>query len=709
MAAAAETRSVCRLCAATCGVIVRYDDAGRIDTVRGDRDHPLSHGYMCPRGLASPEAHNSPQRILRPLKRQPDGSFAEIPLEQALDEIAAKLRAILDETGPDTVALFKGTQSYKSVAGNAMLNAWLPTLGSTRLFTTVTIDQSAKQVTMRRMGYWNAGRRSLDALDCLLVFGSNPLLSMTFQNLFADPTKRLKAATKRGMRLIVVDPRVTETAGHADLHVQPVPGQDPALVAGILHVILREGWHDRDFCGRFVDGVEGLRAAVAPFTPAQAARRAGVTAAEIEAIARLFALESRTGIAAAGTGPSMSPHSNLADHLIECLNVVCGRVPREGERVPNPGVQSPRRAFHAEVMPAFREWETSPTTGTGHGTIFGELMSGVLADELLRTDAGRIRALFVHGGNPAAALPDQVRAVEALRAVDLLVAVEPFMTITAELCDYILPPVMQYERTDTAIVPHYEPLMELPFAQYAPAVAPHPAGSALVEDWYPYWALARRLGLPVTYAGVPLDMTAEPDTEGLLRIVLRHAQVPFDTLRRHPAGHVFDVAPAVVEPAREGATARFQLLPDDVAADLMAVADAASERDGAFPLLLSVRRLRGMVNSLGLQLDGIRKRHHPYNALYMHPDDLAALSIAPDARVRVEAETGALDAIVEADATMRPGVVSMSHCWGGLPGADVPFTAQGASTNLLTRTDRHVEAVNAMPRMSAIPVRVTAA
>ena len=707
-----QVRSVCRLCAATCGVVARYDSQGRIESVRGDRDHALSHGYMCPRGLASPAAHNSPERILRPLKRTAAGGFEPIDVDTALDEIAARLGEILRTTGPETVALFKGTQSYKSVAGNAMLNAWLPALKSTRLFTTITIDQSAKQVTMRRMGYWHAGRRALADLDVLLIFGSNPVLSMTFLNLFADPTKRLKRALRRGMKLIVVDPRRTETAGYANFHVQLWPGQDPALVAGILHVILRENWHDAAFCERYVDGLDALRAVVAPFDPVFAAMRAGVTPDEIERVACMFARDSSTGVAAAGTGPSMSPHSNLADHLIECLNVVCGRYPREGEPVPNPGVQSPRRDFRAEVQPAFREWENSVTTSTGHGTLFGELMSGVLSDELLRTDAGRIRAMFVHGGNPAAALPDQPRAVEALRALDLLVAVEPFMTVTAQLCDYILPPVMQYERTDTAIVPHYEQLLEMPFAQFAPAIAPKPADSDLVEDWYPYWALARRLGLPLSYAGIPLDLSQEPSTEDLIRILLRDAQIPFDTIRQHRHGHVFDVPPSHVQPAEPGVDARFQLMPTDVIAELAEVlaeppitATKAPSRDARFPFLLSVRRLRGMVNSLGIQLDEVRQRH-PYNALYMHPEDIVAIGSDDGSPVRVDAETGSLEAIVAVDATMRPGVVSMSHCWGGLPDDRLPFAAMGASTNLLTRTDRVVETVNAMPRLSAIPVRV---
>ena len=700
-----ETRkTVCRLCAATCGMIAQLDDDGRVVSLRGDHDHPLSSGYACIRGLQAHEGMNSPDRILRPLKRLGNGSFAEIDLDVALDEIAERLASILKQCGPDAVGLFKGTQAYKNVAGNAMINAWPKSIGSSRIFSTITIDQSAKQVTMRRMGYWDAGRHQLHDSDVLLVFGSNPMLSMTFANLFNDPVKRLKAAIRRGLKLIVVDPRKTETAGLAHMFVQPKPGEDSALVAGVLRVILENGWHDQVFCERYVCGMEALRAAVDPFGVDYVAARCGIEAGEITGIARMFAHDACRGIAAAGTGPSMSPHSNLADHLIECLNAVCGRYRQAGEPVANPGVQRPRRVFRAEVVPGHREWENGPRTGSGHGMLFGELMSGVLSDEMLRTDGRALRALFVHGGNPAAALPDQRKAVAALRTLDLLVAIEPFLTTTAKLCDYILPPKLQYERTDTAIVPQYEPLLEIPFAQYAPAIATEPAGSQLIDDWYPYWALARRLGRTIVFEGAPLDMMTPPTTKELIAIVLRDAQVPFSEIRQHPEGHVFDVEPAFVEEPRDDATARLELLPTDVADDLIAILTASAPPE-EFPYLLSVRRLRGLVNSLGILQPGIRKRH-PYNAAYLHPVDLIDLGCADGGQVEIISDHGRIPAIAEADATMRRGVVSMSHCWGGLPDESLPFEELGASTNLLVRTDAWVEAINAMPRMSAVPVRI---
>lgn len=701
-----EARTACRYCCGACSMVAKIED-GRILSVRGDHDSPLTAGFACIRGLQSTEAMYSPKRLLRPLKRQSDGSFTEIPLDTALDEIAALLGTILSESGGESVAVFKGTQVWKNVTGHLMLNAWLAAIGSTRLFTTITIDQSCKQVTMRRMGYWNAGKPKLGDCDVMMIFGGNPLLSVAVGNFTYDPVKRMKTALKRGMKMIVIDPRQTETAQNATQYIQCKPGEDVAIAAGMVRMILAEGWHDPAFCDAYVLDLDRLRAAVEMFTPDYVAQRAGISVESLRQAVETFARDSGTGIATCGTGPSMSPHSNLADHMVECLNVICGRFYREGARIPNPGVQTKRREYRAEVVAPYREWEHSPTTGTGHGTLFGELMSGVLADEILRDDAGRIRALFVNGANPAVALPDQNKAVTALRSLDLLVAVEPFMTATARLCDYILPPKLMFERADTVPSPHYEVLIDQPFVQYTPPVVAAPSGSEVVDDWYPYWALCSRLGIPFPYQGEVLDPDTAPTTDDLLAITLRDSQVPFEEIRRYPAGRVFDVEPGFVLPPSGPDTPRFDVMPDDVEDELVQYAAEGAAHLPTFTHLLTVRRLRGMMNSLGIVQPELRRRH-PYNSAYLHPDDLVALALEDGDAVEIESDVGRVEAIVEADKSVRPGVLSMSHCWGALPEEQLPFAEMGVSTNLLVRTDRFVEAINAMPRFSSIPVRIRA-
>jgi anaerobic selenocysteine-containing dehydrogenase len=697
-----ETRSVCRFCPGACGTVLELDDNDQILAVRGDHAHAMSEGYACIKGLQAADAANGSFRLLRPLKRMADGRLEEIELEVALDEIADKTGKILADNGPQSVALFKGTAAYFNVVLNQMLPDFMTALGSPSFFSTITIDQSAKAVTAGRMGSWDAGRhRFLDA-DVLMLVGTNPLLSISTNGyVMFNATKQMKRAKARGMKLIVIDPRETETARHADVFLQPIPGEDATIIAGMIRLILIEAWHDRDFCDRFVSGLDALRAAVEAFTPAHVHARAGIEEPELIAAAQTFARDAARGLATTGTGATMAPHSNLTDHLVECLNVICGRMLRAGERVANPGVSTPKRSFRAEVVPPSRSWETGHRGRTGFGTIVGEMMSNTLADEILLPGAGRVRALFVAGGNPAVALPDQRKAVKALQSLDLLVAIEPYMTATAQLCDYILPPRLMYERTDILFGPTLEQILDpIPFQQFIPAVSEPPASAQVVDDWYIFWELAKRLGIRLCFAGVELDMERRPTTEDLLQILLRDAQIPYAEIAQYPGGHIFDIPEQVVE---EGAgTARFDIAPQDVL-DELAKVSACPRRSGSFRL--TVRRLREVMNTTGQLFPAIRKLR-PFNPAYLHPDDLTMIGAVAGSLVEIRSGHGTIRAIAETDGSLRRGVVSISHCWGGLPDDDADPRKAGVSTNLLIASETNIEAINAMPWMSAVDVDI---
>ncbi len=519
-----------------------------------------------------------------------------------------------------------------------------------------------------------------------------------------NPTKRLQDAKARGLRLIVVDPRRSETARLADLHLQIHPGEDATLAAGLLHVILARNWHDAGFCADHVaegsGGLADLRRALAPFTPDAVAARAGVPADQIIAAAGMFARTGTRGAATTGTGPDMGPHSNLAEHLYECLNVLCGRYPRAGETIANPGVLGPRGGRRAEVTTPRRPWDSGPKGPTGHGRLFGELMSNTLADAMLTRGNGGVRALISLAGNPVAALPNQRKVVRAFESLDLLVAVEPFMTQTARLAHYILPPKLMYERADITMFNETFVYPE-PFAQHTPALVEPPAGSEVADEWLLFWELARRLDLPIAFDRVPLDRNRKPTTEGLLDILARDAQVLLTEVRRHPGGAVFEVPPQSVAPAGPKA-GRFAVAPDDVVAELAAL---PTEKPGAgFTHRLAVRRMREVINSAFHHPPAIRRRA-PHNPACLHPGDLAALGLGDGQRIVIESAHGQIPAIVEADDSLKPGTVTISHGWGGLPDDGKAYEQVGSSTNRLIGSEP-AEPINAMAWMTGVPVRI---
>ncbi|MGW4479334.1 molybdopterin-containing oxidoreductase family protein [Rhodococcus triatomae] len=691
--------SFCRLCASSCGVLLDVED-GRIARVLGDAHHPISAGYTCPKGRRGGDLGHGPDRLTTSMRRTADGTHEPVPVARATVEIADRLRAIVDRYGPDAVALFMGTQQNFAALTPPMARAWFKGTGSHKLFSTMTIDQSAKWVVAERMGTYLGGRQRFEDADVWLLAGTNPVVSGNGGDgdgaVVQNPSVTLRAARDRGLRLIVVDPRRTETAALADIHLAPKPGTDAVLLAGLLHVILAEGLHDGGFCGRHVADLPALASAVSGVTPALVQDVCGVPSDRVREAARVFA-RGRRGMATSGTGLCMGPHSNLAEHLVAALNVVCGRYLREGERADDRAVLTRHVPARAEVAPPARAYESGFRSRVGGvRAIRGELPSGILADEILEPGPDRVRALVVSGGNPAAALPDRAKALRALESLDLLVCVDPRMSDTARLAHYVIAPTTMYERADhTAIM---EPFFPRRFAQFTPAVVTPPPG--VVDDWRFFLGLAAASGQPLKFAGRILDPAAPPSSEQMLAMTAERGRVPFADLVAAPHGHLAGDSGAVVGPATEDAAGhRLQLLPDDVRAELRAALTEGAV-DPRFPLSLVVRRIRESVNSTGIRVPGLVPG--ATNPARMHPRDLADLGVTDGQQVTVRSASGRVRATARADGTLARGVVSMTHCFGSLdPDDDV-----GVNVNELTGTDTGVQTINAMPTLTAVPVAV---
>ena len=702
-------KSYCRLCFGMCGMDVMIEE-DRVVAVKPDMANPLTQGYSCVKGRDAPSGMYGPRRNLRPLKRVGD-RHVPIGLEEALDEIGEKLKAIIAETGEESVALFRGTGTFGS---SVAVFSW-PNLAQsigTQRFSTMTIDQSAKWVAEDRLGKWEAGWHSYRDADVWLFAGVNPMVSVWSWNTPAqNPTKHMKEAKARGMKVIVIDPRASEVAAYADLHLQIYPGEDSAVAAGLIHVILREGWYDAEFCAAHVNGLDELRSAVAPFTPNVVAARAGISAEELVAAARMFAHEARRGYIDTGTGVNMAAFPNLAEHLYRVVGVICGRFRRAGEVLPSPGVLFAKPAPRAQAISPARSFETSPKSRVrGAAMLMGERATPTLPEEILTPGEGRIRALLISGANPANAIPDRDKTVEALRALDLLVVVEPFQSETARLADYVLPPKILYEHADVTCGLELTNL-EAPYAQYTAALVPPPPGSELADEGYIAWSIAKRLGVTFTYFGTPMDMTTPPTDETFMRIFTASANVPFDELQTSAVGgRIYsDLPPVQVQPADETA-GRFEVMPADVALELAAFgrtpgASRVVGAAGEYPLRLISRRARETVNTSCRDFPSARKRM-PFNPLKAHPSDLQRIGLCDGAECWVVSANGRIPGIVKADATLKPGVVSMTHGFGGLPGEDADYRQRGSSVSELVSLDRDCEPLQAMPLMSGVPVRV---
>lgn len=720
--------TICRVCAAHCGILVEVE-GGRVVDVSGDRDNPLYRGYICPKGRALPEMHNHAGRLLHSMKRADGGSHAPVPHEQALDEIAERLRVLLDRYGPRSIALYAGTYAFMYPIATPMAMSWMNAIGSPMRFAPATIDKPGKGIAMALHGRWAAGPQTFADADTWMIVGANPPVSRSIGAPPNNGSGQLHHAVRRGMKLIVIDPRRTEAARLAAVHLQGRPGQDPVIIAGMLRVILHEDLADRQFIEHNTRGLAQLARSVEPFTPEIVQQQADVPAGLLIQAARIFAAGPR-GFAVAGTGPNMAPRGTLSEYLLLCLNTVCGRWLRAGERVPNPGVLTPAFLPRAQAMAPAPGWgfgerlRVRGLTATAAG-----LPTAALPDEILLEGEGQVRALICIGGNPALAWPDQLKTVSALRQLDLLVSIDTEMSATARLSHYVIAPKLSLEQPGHTLAIEtlsgyaYGMGYEVPYAQYAAQLVAPPPGADVIEDWEFFHGLARRMGLPLSLdsavpwiAGggaappVALDMDRRPTTEELLDILVRGSRVPLERVKSHPHGHVFDDEPVTVLPADPASTARLELSDPVMLAELEEVACEVQHASPEPAWRLVPRRLPDVYNSFGRSHERL-VRHFAYNPAFMHPDDLEKLEVTAGDLIEIRSDHGAILGIAEADATLRRGLVSMTHAFGDLPGTGGEGEAEqvhraGSNIGRLIPTDRNHDPHCGIPWMSALPVSV---
>lgn len=713
-----EKAGLCRFCHAFCPMQVTLED-GRVTQLIGDKDNPVYHGYSCIKGRNYHHFHSDPQRVLQPLARSANGALEPVSSTAAIDAIGGKLRRIIDQYGPRAVAMYTGTFSHFCVAGVMTRQAFMGSIGSPMLFTNATIDQPGKPIAMALHGRWGGGPQAFADADVCMLVGSNTLVSMWGGIPAFNPAKRLHDAKARGLRLIVIDPRRTETARHADIHLQCLPGHDAEILAAMLHVILRENLHDPAFIASETEGYEALCASVAAFTPEAVASGAGLQAPDIIAAARLFA-SGRSGNATGGTGSNMSPHGTLMEYLLLALNTVCGRWVKAGEQVPNLGV------LFRMYSGVARAEKPRPATGFGEQLRvrgFTDTAAGLptpaLADEILTPGEGQVRALFVVGGNPLAAFPNRDKTRRALESLDLLVVIDPQLSATAEFADYVIGPRFGFELPAVSFANEGMVTYGLsigyqePWAMYQPALVEPPAGADVMEDWRFFYELARRLDVPLGMRGYPWDMQTPPTTDDLIEAFLARSPVPLAEIKQHPQGQLFPARSAPAEVRAADWPYRLNIGHPDMLAELDGIGAGLAAAAPAVPagttteelqLLLVSRREHAVYNSVGHHLPALAAKR-PYNPVYLNPEDAAQLGVDAGARVEISNTIGCETGMVAIDATLRPGVVSVAH---GFPGAaqGESLTFRGTSTAALIDDTQGYDAHSGLPRMSAVPVTV---
>jgi anaerobic selenocysteine-containing dehydrogenase len=690
---------------------------GRLVSVRGDKDNELFQGYTCLKGRAMPDHLNGPGRLLRSLRRSPDG-FEPIAVETAMDEIAARLSEILDKHGPRSIATYYGTQ-LQNVPAGALMRAFSAAIGSEMKFGASSLDKPGRSIAWAMLGKWQAPPQGFSAPDVIMMLGINPMVNGLGGIPAGHPGHWLNERLGSGMELIVVDPRRSDIAKRATLFLQPRPGHDIPILAAMLNVILSERLHDQRFTAENVRNLDALRSAVRTFDPWEVAARSGLDPADLVRAARTFAQAGR-GYVVAGTGPHMAGHGTLLEYLALCLDTVCGHWMHAGETVPNAGV------FSAPIVPRAQASDPKAAYGFGArsrvrglGMSAAGMPSATLAEEMLIDGPGRVRALISCGGNPLAAFPDHQQTVRALERLDLLVQVDPFMSQTAELAHYVIAPKMTPEMIGITIKIEssssiYATGYGFPadYAHYSEPVVDPPPDSEVIEDWELFYGVAQRMHLDLCVTSqsgesVPLDMNHPPTPDELVALILAGSRVPLDQIKARPGGAFFPAdPPVVVVEKQEGWSECLDVGNEELLTDLSVHADAGGG-DDPYPFRLLCRRLAHVVNSsYNSRVAGGRPGTNP---ALLNSADITALGLVKGQEIEIESAHGKIVALVDVDDGLRDGSVSMAFGFGAARDDDQRrIHTIGSSVARLLSTRDYFDPYSGQPRMSSLPVRIRA-
>jgi anaerobic selenocysteine-containing dehydrogenase len=663
---ARTVRSFCRVCTSVCGIVVDVED-DRVVRVRGDQDHPLSHGYTCAKGRGLPLLHHHPERIERPLMRI-DGGLQPTTWDACLDDLGARVSAIIDQHGPAAVGIFFGSGVGMDAAGYRMAQALHAAIGTPARFSPLTIDGTAKVLVSDLVGGSAAlsARPDYERAGLVVYVGTNPVVSHGHTVAMPDPVTAIRALRTHA-EVWVVDPRRTETARLATGHLAPRPGTDHAVLAFLVREVLRDG-ADRDVLERHTVGRDPLAAAVEPFTLEHTARVADVAPDDLAALLAAVRRAGRVAIET-GTGVTMAAGANVTQWLAWALMIVTDSMNREGGIWFHPGFGYQLEAFELPVSPPDGSFGPGPRSRPETQSFLGEWPCAVLADEIR---AGNIRAVLNLGGHLVTAFPNTDVLVPALESLDVFATIEIIANETTALSTHVLPTKDQLERADITI---WDFLLPLVAAQHTPAVV-DPVGDRR-STWWVLAELARRLGHDL----VP-TRGADATDDARLAGIASGARCAFDELVETGWAETTHDLPAPWVDRYVDRLGGWRLAPQ-LLVDQLAAVNATLTATSA-PLVLVPRRQARHLNSQFDYLGEVAE-------VMLHPRDAAAAGIADGQQVAVRSAHGELVGIAKVDASIRRGAVS------------VPHGHQGANVNRLTGKDE-IDLVTGMARYSGVPV-----
>jgi len=652
-------------CPDTCAMITTVEH-GRAVRVQGDPDHPFTAGFLCAKVNRYLERTYHPDRLLHPLKRvgaKGRGEFARVSWDEALRDIASRLRAIADSAdGASSILPYSYAGTMGLLQGQSMDRRFFHALGASKLDRTICSTAGGWGMRMTVGASVGADAEGIPSSDLVVLWGTNTLTSNPHLWPF------VRQARERGARVLCIDPIRTRTADQCDDWLPIRPGTDAALALAMMHVIFAEGLQDDDFIARHTLGADELRARVADYAPSRVASITGLAESRIIDFAREYG-RARAAFLRINYGLQRHGGGAMAVRTIACLPAVTGHWRRAGG-----GVQLSTSANFKYNTATLERADLSPGVRTINMIRLG--------DALTLPDAGvggpPVRALIVYNSNPAAVAPDRNRVLAGLRRDDLFtVVLEHFQTDTADYADYVLPATTQLEHLDVhfAYGHHYATLNR-------PAIAP-------LGECKPNTQIFREMAAHLALD----DACFADDDDALLRQALQTtdatmATVTYEALMAH--GWVRLNVPTPYLPYADGGFSTPSGKCEFLSARMAAMGldplpaftpphefpELVPELARRFPLTLISSPRHQFLNSTFVNVASLRRDAEP--EVTLHPDDAASRGIVAGVRVDVFNDRGAFSATARIGDMVRPGVVWAPSVWWA------KLTADGRNANETT-------------------------
>ena len=715
----------CRICEATCGLKASIE-GDRVVALEPDHDHVVSKGYSCIKGLRYHEIHHSPDRLRVPLKRVGD-RFEEISWEQALEEIGAKVRRLVQEHGGDSVSAYLGNPIAFSLLPPVLTAAFLQGLGSRNLFQTGSQDCNNKFAAAQRVyGFpFIQPFPDVDRTECLIMIGSNPAVSRASFMQLPDPIRRLRAIEGRGGKVFLVNPRRTETAKQMGTQVFIRPDTDVYFLLSFLHEVVSRDAIDHERVGRHMKGLAPLRKVSESWPPERTAEVTGVSAQTLRSMVDAY-LQADGAALFLSTGVNQGSQGTLAFWVQEAINAITGNLDRLGGTLVGYGYikdfpKHARKSGHTMRKDVSRIGRLP--------SVVDSFPAGLMADEILTPGEGQVRAMFCLSGNPLLTVPNSDgRLEDALKALELLVVIDIFRNETANHAHYILPGTSAFQRPDLPFVFHsLMGAQPIPYAQYTDALLPpedeqrdetmillqlaRACGSTLFGSRIATGLFNGWMGLgKLPGVGSRLGLTSERFL-GLMARAFRLGSLK--SLRKEPHGRL-------LEPNKGQDFLGKRVVTDDGLVNLAPaeLVEAARNLEVVFEQERTQRDKLKLISKREQHSHNSWLHNHPRfvegkrstNYLYMNPLDGEAAGVESGAMVEVRSSVASVRVPVQLTDEMMVGAVALPHGWGhqAADGLSVASQTTGANANLLAADGPDaLEYFSGMAKLNGIWVEVT--